>query len=317
MKEYKTFNQQLTILRKRGLTVPTDGSPKRFLEQENYYNVINGYKDLFLQKDSNGSCITPEVYIQNTHFNELKSLFLLDRDLRILFLKYILIFENSIKTVISHEFTRKYSKPNSYLEIQNYVNNDPKKVLHQISILTKTIHEKVDKEGAIKHYVEEYGAVPLWVLVNYLTIGNIAHLYAILIDSDKNAIAKYYSEKYNKQYKSAPRLRLSKDDLESALKVINLIRNKCAHDERLYNSDFKNVRVVNVANHFGYTNYDNKKIIVAILYLKVLLDKKHFQKFYTELNEIIKKYSRDFHTVQFSNILNIMSIDLSELKKLK
>ena len=317
MKEYKTFNQQLTILRKRGLVVPTDGRPKRFLEQENYYNVINGYKDLFLQKDSNGNCITPEVYIENTHFNELKSLFLLDRDLRILFLKYILIFENSIKTVISHEFTRKYSKPNSYLEIQNYVNNDPKKVLHQISILTKTIHEKVDKEGAIQHYVEEYGAVPLWVLVNYLTIGNIAHLYAILIDSDKNTIAKYYSEKYNKQHESTPRLRISKDDLESALKVINLIRNKCAHDERLYNSDFKNIRVVNIANHFKYTNYDNKKIIVAILYLKVLLDKKYFQKFYAELNEIIKKYSSDFHTVQFSKILDIMSIDLSELKKLK
>lgn len=47
MKEYKTFNQQLTILRNRGLIVPTDGKPKRFLEQENYYNVINGYKDLF------------------------------------------------------------------------------------------------------------------------------------------------------------------------------------------------------------------------------------------------------------------------------
>lgn len=50
MKEYKTFNQQLTILRNRGLIVPTDGKPKRFLEQENYYNVINGYKDLFLRK---------------------------------------------------------------------------------------------------------------------------------------------------------------------------------------------------------------------------------------------------------------------------
>ena len=49
MKEYKTFNQQLTILRNRGLIVPTDGKPKRFLEQENYYNVINGYKDLFLR----------------------------------------------------------------------------------------------------------------------------------------------------------------------------------------------------------------------------------------------------------------------------
>lgn len=60
MKEYKTFNQQLTILRNRGLIVPTDGKPKRFLEQENYYNVINGYKDLFLLKDTHGKPVEPE-----------------------------------------------------------------------------------------------------------------------------------------------------------------------------------------------------------------------------------------------------------------
>ncbi|MCT7885327.1 MAG: Abi family protein, partial [Lactobacillus iners] len=138
MKEYKTFNQQLVILRKRGLIVPKDGHPKRFLEQENYYNVINGYKDLFLQKDSSGNLLDPESYLPNAHFNELKALFLFDRELRMLFLKYILIFENSFKTVISHEFSKKYPKPNSYLEIKNYVDDNPKKVLQQISILTKT-----------------------------------------------------------------------------------------------------------------------------------------------------------------------------------
>lgn len=119
MKEYKTFNQQLLILRKRGLIVPKDGSPKRFLEQENYYNVINGYKDLFLKKDSQGKFLVPEEYLTGTHFKELKALFLFDRELRILFLKYILIFENSFKTVLSHEFSRKYPKPNAYLEIKN------------------------------------------------------------------------------------------------------------------------------------------------------------------------------------------------------
>ncbi|MEQ2944354.1 hypothetical protein [Anaerostipes hadrus] len=74
MKEYKTFNQQLTILRNRGLIVPTDGKPKRFLEQENYYNVINGYKDLFLLKDTHGKPVEPETYLSNAHFNELKTL---------------------------------------------------------------------------------------------------------------------------------------------------------------------------------------------------------------------------------------------------
>ncbi|MDU5504563.1 MAG: Abi family protein [Anaerococcus vaginalis] len=316
MKEYKTFNQQLVILRKRGLIVPKDGRPKRFLEQENYYNVINGYKDLFLQKDSSGNLLEPETYLPNVHFNELKALFLFDRELRILFLKYILIFENSFKTVISHEFSKKYPKPNSYLEIKNYVDDRPKKVLQQISILTKTIHDKVDKDGAIKHYIEEHGSVPLWVLVNYLTIGNLAHLYDILVDTDKNTIAKYYSDKYKKQYKATSIPRFSSEYLGSALKIINLVRNKCAHDERLYNSNFGNVKVANIARYYGCNKYDNKRIIVAIFYLKVLLDKKYFQKFGSELKKIFDRYQNEFNTVAFSDVLSIMGIDLVELQKL-
>lgn len=317
MKEFKTFNQQLTILRNRGMIVPTDGRPKRFLEQENYYNVINGYKDLFLCKDAQGNAITPETYLPNTHFNELKALFLFDRELRFLFLKYLLIFENSFKTVISYEFSQKYPKANSYLEIANYRDDDPKGVLKQISILTKTIHDNVGGQGAIKHYIEEHGSVPLWVLVNYLTIGNLSYLYAALKDSEKNVIAKYYSDKYAKQYNPASTLRISSEDMESALKIFNLVRNQCAHDERLFNSDYKNIRVSNIANYYGIANYNNRRIIVAILYFKVVLNKSYYKKFHLELCEIFNKYKNEFQTVSFDDILDNMGIDLSELEKLK
>lgn len=317
MKEYKTFNQQLTILRSRGMVVPTNGSPKRFLEQENYYNVINGYKDLFLRKDSQGKPVVPETYLPNTHFDELKALFLFDRELRFLFLKYLLIFENSFKTVISHEFSKKYPKANSHLEIANYRDDDPKGVLKQISILTNTIHDNVGKRGAIKHYIEEHGSVPLWVLVNYLTIGNLSYLYSALKDSEKNAIAKYYSDKYAKQYRPTSILRISSEDMESALKIFNLIRNQCAHDERLFNSDYKNIRVANIVNYFGITNYNNRRIVVAILYFKVLLNKSYYKRFHSELSEIFDRYKNEFHTVSFDEILNSMGVDLLELEKLK
>lgn len=317
MKEYKTFNQQLGILRARGMIVPTDGRPKRFLEQENYYNVINGYKDLFLCKDAQGKAVVPEMYLPNTHFNELQSLFLFDRELRFLFLKYLLIFENSFKTCISHEFSKKYRKANSYLEIANYRDDNPKSVLKQISILTKTIHDNVGVKGAIKHYIEEHGSVPLWVLVNYLTIGNLSYLYSALKDSEKNTIAKYYSDKYTKQYKTSNILRISSQDMESALKIFNLVRNQCAHDERLFNSDYKNIRVSNIANYFGITNYNNRRIVVAILYFKALLNKNHYKKFHSGLNEIFNKYNKDFHTVKFDDILDIMGINLVELEMLK
>lgn len=317
MKEFKTFNQQLTILRDRGMIVPTDGSPKRFLEQENYYNVINGYKDLFLCKDSHGNTIIPETYLPNTHFNELKALFLFDRELRFLFLKYLLIFENSFKTTISYEFSQKFPKANSYLEIANYRDDDPKGVLKQISILTKTIHGNVGTKGAIKHYIEEHGSVPLWVLVNYLTIGNLSYLYSALKDSEKNAIAKYYSDKYEKQYRPTNTLRISSEDMESALKIFNLVRNQCAHDERLFNSDYKNIRVSNIVNYFGVTNYNNRRLVVAILYFKAVLNKSYYKKFHSELNTIFDKYKNEFQTVSFNDILDSMGIDLSELNKLK
>lgn len=299
------------------MIVPKDGSPKRFLEQENYYNVINGYKDLFLSKDSQGNVIVPETYLPNTHFNELKALFLFDRELRFLFLKYLLIFENSFKTTISYEFSQKYPKANSYLEIANYRDDDPKGVLKQISILTKTIHDNVGIKGAIKHYIEEHGSVPLWVLVNYLTIGNLSYLYSALKDSEKNAIAKYYSEKYVKQHKPTNPLRISTKDMESALKIFNLVRNQCAHDERLFNSDYKNIRVSNIANYFGITNYNNRRIVVAILYFKAVLNKSYYKKFHSELNAIFNKYKGEFQTVSFNDILDRMVIDLSELDKLK
>ncbi|WP_313963224.1 Abi family protein [uncultured Streptococcus sp.] len=315
MKEHKTFNQQLTILRNRGVVVPTNGKPKRFLEQENYYNVVNGYKDLFLIKDSNNLPVEPELYQEGTHFNELKALFLFDRELRILLLKYLLIFENSIKTTVAYEFSKKYPRKNAYLDIANFVDNDPKKVLQQISILTKTIHDKVDRTGAIKHYIEEHGEVPLWVLVNFLTMGNIANFYNILTDSTKNIIAKFYTDKYRTQNKDNT-FRLSSADLSACLKVANLVRNICAHDERLYNVNLRNVRISQIANHFGIRRYDNKRFIVVILFLKIVLDKKDFQRLYKALRNLFNQYADEFKTVVFDDILNTMGIDLTELEKL-
>ena len=135
-------------------------------------------------------------------------------------------------------------------------------------------------------------------------------------DAEKNVIAKYYSDKYNKQYKPIASLRISSEDMEAALKITNLVRNQCAHDERLFSTDYKNIRVSNIANYFGINNYNNRRIIVAILYFKVVLNKKYYKKFHSELHDIFNRYKNKFHTVSFDNILDIMGIDLAELQKL-
>src|ERR1700730_2445812 len=62
MKPFKTHRQQLKILRDRGLSIPNGSMAMRILERENYYALINGYKDLFLQSDTNGRLVVPEQY---------------------------------------------------------------------------------------------------------------------------------------------------------------------------------------------------------------------------------------------------------------
>ena len=54
-KTYKTYRQQLAKLRSRGMGIKEGAQgarAMRILEQENYYNVINGYKSLFLEREA-------------------------------------------------------------------------------------------------------------------------------------------------------------------------------------------------------------------------------------------------------------------------
>lgn len=87
-KSYKSYRQQLNILRSRGMIIGkgSQGSRvMRILERENYYNIINGYKDLFLASEATAA--TDEVYKSGTTFDEVYSLYNFDRELRNIYLK--------------------------------------------------------------------------------------------------------------------------------------------------------------------------------------------------------------------------------------
>ena len=81
MKEFKTYQEQIEILKSPGIVINNEEFALEKLQEDNYYNIINGYKDLFI--DSN-------QYIQGTTFEEIYSLFEFDRNLKSILLKNIL-----------------------------------------------------------------------------------------------------------------------------------------------------------------------------------------------------------------------------------
>ena len=88
-KKHKTLRQRLTILRNRGMDIPTNSNKQRnIIKRYNYYNLINAYKDPFLEDINNyPSNANPneDFYKRDTKPEYLESLYLFDVALRNLF----------------------------------------------------------------------------------------------------------------------------------------------------------------------------------------------------------------------------------------
>jgi abortive infection bacteriophage resistance protein len=310
MKPFKTHNQQLKILRDRGLEVPSE--KKRDLENENYYNIINGYKDLFLCIDSLGLPEVPEKFIEGTHFDEVFSLYKLDRKLRNNLLEYLLVFETQIKSRIAYYFSEKYQESHSYLYFKNYSDN-PKKtdsIVRTVASLSNIMSNR--KNEPLKHYINTHNGVPLWVLVNYLSLGTISHMYSNLDDDLRLKIALDFKTKFRREYKIA--LQIEPNDIDSILQQAHLFRNVCAHEERLYDFKVKKPRSrnnifsnYNKAFNKNYTQNMNKSSIFdLIISLSHCLNKRDYTNMINKLNKTFKYYDKNLKTITLQEMYKKM-----------
>lgn len=69
-KPFRTIDQQLDILESRGVIIENREEAGRFLLSENYYSVINGYKEALLDKSKSNKSL--EVYREGTLFEEFQ-----------------------------------------------------------------------------------------------------------------------------------------------------------------------------------------------------------------------------------------------------
>lgn len=309
-KTFSTTNAQLRKLRTRGLVIVNGGKAKRIIEMENYYNLINGYKQPFLDRSYNGA---DEQYLTGTTFEEIYELYLFDREMRNLFIKYILEIENNVKSVLAHDFSGKYGHDN-YLRIVNFdttVKKWEKKTTAQkvgevsdlISNLQHEIARHLSKNNPmISHYMLKYGYVPLWVLVNTLTFGTISIFYSYLTQKDQNDIGRHF--------------KLKPDEMNSFLQVLTIYRNACAHDERFYNlkalyrsTKPNSIRTMDIHKKMqipvnkGNNPVCGKNDLFAIVIIfKVMLSKREFNSFFSDLKKWMKKLEGNLHVISIKQI---------------
>ena len=175
-KEFKTIEEQIEILKGRRLTINDDELAKKIFKENNYYYVINGYKDLFIKEIND-----EEIYKDNVTLEEVYSLYKFDIEIRAHFLKHILSLERRLNTYIAYEFSKNYGHKD-YLLAENFDNTTSNstritKLINDIES-NKTEQLKLGNK-MLNHYMNQYKYVPLWVLIRIITFGQVSKFYRI------------------------------------------------------------------------------------------------------------------------------------------
>lgn len=112
-KPFKSINDQIEILESRNLIIANHESAKNALVRYGYYEVVNGYKDLFMvsNDDSDG-------FIPGTTFEHLESLYQLDRSVRYGVVEALETLEANIRQAVAYVVAENISEDQRYTLIE-------------------------------------------------------------------------------------------------------------------------------------------------------------------------------------------------------
>jgi len=295
-KNFQTLENQIRILKAKGLVIQNPSVAKKWLSQCNYYNLINGYKELFLDyKRINEDPHHHEVFKPNTTIEELKALYDFDRELRILTLKYLFIIERKFKSNLAYYFEQFHKSPNAYLYAENYDQTRTKNVNRTIIILKKEYNRASRTETSHKHYIKSIEHVPLWVFINFISFGTCSKMYKNMNPKEQTLISKSLASINDPSM------------FATFMEYLTNIRNICAHDERLYcYICFMRPPELPLMRYFNLSNKSIKSYFGLVIVLKKFLSHDEFHFFYQNLSKLIVNLSLQIHTIHIKRVLKKM-----------
>lgn len=294
-KMFKTLDEQIEILKYKGLMVEDEIEAKKILLRENYF-FLNGYRLLFMKSSKD------KVFIPGSTFNELYAVFNFDRQMRNIIFKNLLILENNIKSIISYHLSRTYGiKESDYLNPRNFNHNVDKsrQVNDLLKKMKRQIRSNADIHTATSHYQMNYGYIPLWIAVKVLSFGIVGELFIILKPEDQIEIAKVFN--------------VQKDDLITYLPVLSNFRNLCAHEEIMFDHRIQkkidNTRfheLLNIPKMDGEYIYGKDDLFSLIIILKQLLTLDNFKYMLREINYEVSLLEGKLNSISIGKVLDKM-----------
>ena len=225
-KTWKSHQEQLDILKARGMAVPDEARALDFLKRVGYYR-LSGYFFPFRQgaEDDEGNFFRKDVFVEGSSFDKVIDLYLFDRKLRLLALDAIERIELAVQVDIAHLLGRhdKYAHHDHRFLDRGFV-KEPGNFGYQGWLENYHSLLKRSKAPFVEHNLAKYGKLPIWVAIEVFDFGCLSIFFSGINGRDKAKISEKYGFDGGRS-------------IASWLRSLNYIRNMSAHHSRLWNAN--------------------------------------------------------------------------------
>ena len=221
-----TLEEQIQILRSRGMLINNEEKAKEVLSDIGYYRL--GFYWFPMEVDYPNKHNRNHLFKDTANFDDAVRLYYFDFKLRNILLKYLSRIEISFKTSLTYYASNEYISSPTWFVNPTAVN---RRLIQCFD--TEVYTSKFRKNRIIaahhKKYINDKYA-PAWKTIEFMTLGGFVSLYTSLNNDDlKLTIASKYNLKRVEVF-------------ENYINLILDIRNTCAHGNILY--DFTPIKSI-------------------------------------------------------------------------
>lgn len=300
-KPFKLVSDQISILESRGIQINNHSEAETFLIRRNYYSMINGYSRFFEK--------TSDVYLSGTTLREIEKVYIFDKAMKGILYSHIMEVEKYLKAILSYYFCIEHPNPSDYTNTGSYLfstQSQREKTLELINNIQSVITDYSSKRtnNAIKYYMNTYGFVPLWVLIQYMYFGDVILMFECCEPRIQNKISREFAD-FMHQNTGNDKAPLFGADLLEIFKHMKTIRNAVAHDNNLffYKSGFSIPFILPVHQPLGIASNKTKNdVYQTVVIMKCLVSPTEYTHLQKSIARRFKDLKRCMKLIDYTNV---------------
>jgi abortive infection bacteriophage resistance protein len=218
-KQPSTVDQQIVLLRNRGMAIPDDALAARYLATIGYYR-LSAYWLPFEESPALGQTRSKR-FLPGTEFAAVVAIYVFDRRLRVLLMEGLERVEIHVRSRWTYRMAHEHGA-HAHTDSSCFING-----FRHIAMLNK-LARTVEKasETFVDHYRGKYTEPylpPLWAVTELMSLGELSMWYAATRDFKvRDAVARDLG---------LP----TREVCDGVLQAMSYVRNICAHHSRLWN----------------------------------------------------------------------------------